>query len=95
MRPTKSSCITLDYLEIYCHRNSLVVGCRTEEDELWVSELGPEPSELSQTEIQEILRECRIFELRKQNDEEEDELFESSSVVTRPEMEARLRGLLN
>ncbi len=94
MTQSERSCITLEYLEIYCHRNSLVVGCLSEEDEIWVSETGPEPSDKSQLEIQQILRSCRTFELRSRVDDEE-QPFEHSSVLTRPEMEARLRGLLN
>lgn len=96
MTPANTSCITLDYLEIYCHRNSLIIGCRSEDGEIWVSELGPEPSDLTQAEIQRVLRESRIFEIRKRDSGEEgDDPFVDSSILTRPEMEACLRGLLN
>ena len=56
--------ITLDYLEFFCQQNHLVVGCKRGEDEVWISPLGPHPSDLTSKEVQDILRGSARFEIR-------------------------------
>lgn len=87
--------ITLDYLEFYCQRNQLMIGCRTaDEEELWISALGPEPSGLTADEVQDILRESSLFELRQMLEDDEN-ILDESLVLTRRELEQKLRLLMN
>jgi hypothetical protein len=86
--------ITIDYLEFFCQRNQLMIGCRSDESEIWISELGLEPTGLSVDEVQGILKESSLFELRSLLAEEES-FIDDSLVLTRGELEQRLRLLLN
>ncbi len=85
--------ITLDYLELYCERNQLVVGCEHEEDELWISSLGPHPSSLTADEVHHILDDSVVFEVRAMNEEESP--VSDSIFLTRMELEQRIRKMLN
>ncbi len=87
--------ITLDYLEIFCQRNQLVVGCRNDEEELWISPLGPHPSDLGAREVREILRQSSLFELREMTREGHEAYELTPLILTRSELQQRLRRLLN
>ncbi len=60
----KTDWITLDYLEFFCQQNHLVIGCKRGEEEVWISPLGPHPSNLTSKEVQHILRGSANFEIR-------------------------------
>jgi hypothetical protein len=90
----ESSWITLDYLEFFCQRNQMMIGCRSSHDEIWISALGPEPNELSVDEVRDILRESSIFELRNMLQDDET-LIDESLLLTRKELEQRLKVLMN
>ena len=85
--------ITLDYLEFFCQQNHLVVGCKRGEDEVWISPLGPHPSDLTSKEVQDILRGSARFEIRTTLDEELE--LTSSHFMSRDELEQRIRRLVN
>ncbi len=87
--------INIDYLELFCQTNQMVVGCKAgdEEEEVWISALGPHPSHLTADEIQNILKQSASFELR--NLLADDDQFEDTYIVTRNELQQRLRRLLN
>ena len=85
--------ITLDYLEFFCQQNHLVVGCKRGEDEVWISPLGPHPSDLTSKEVQEILRGGARFEILTTLDEELD--LTSSHFMSRAELEQKIRRLVN
>ena len=89
----KTDCITLDYLEFFCQQNHLVIGCRSGEDEVWISPLGPHPSDLTSKEVQDILRGSADFEIRTTLDEELE--LTSSHFLSRAELERRIRRLMN
>ncbi len=85
--------ITLDYLEFFCQQNHLVVGCKRGEDEVWISPLGPHPSDLTSKEVQDILRGSSSFEIRTTLDEELE--LTSSQFMSRAELEQKIRRLMN
>ena len=85
--------ITLDYLEFFCEQKSLVIHCTREGEEVWISPLGPHPSNLTSDEIQEILRESVQFELRTTTDQDLD--ITLSECLTRAELEQQIRLLMN
>ena len=85
--------ITLDYLEFFCQRNHLVVGCKRGEDEIWISPLGSHPSDLTSKEVQDILRGSSSFEIRTTLDEELE--LTSSQFMSRAELEQQIRRLMN
>lgn len=91
---TQNNWITLDYLELFCERNQLVVGCEHEEDELWISSLGPHPSSLTADEVHHILSDSVLFEIRTMS-EEEDTPGSDSVFLTRTELEQRIRKMMN
>ena len=90
----ESSWITLDYLEFFCQRNQIMIGCRSSNVEIWISALGPEPSELSPDEVRDILHESSLFELRNMLEDDET-LIDESLLLTRKELEQRLKILMN
>ena len=85
--------ITLDYLEFFCQRNHLIIGCQRGEEEVWISPLGPHPSTLTSAEVHDILRESPLFEIRKILQNEPD-LTDSDS-ITRTELEQRIQRMMN
>jgi hypothetical protein len=89
-----SQWITLDYLEFFCQCNQVMIGCRTTHDEIWISALGPEPSELTADEVQDILHDSSLFELRQMLQDDE-AVIDESLLLTRRELEQRLRILMN
>lgn len=96
MTHTEPDWISLDYLEIFCEKNQLVIGCHHDDDELWVSPLGPHPSDLTAEEVRKILRHSSVFELRTMiHDEGDPDEVKSSLVLTRSELEQRLKRLSN
>ncbi len=84
--------ITLDYLEILCQKNQFVIGCTDEEEELWVSALGPHPSSLTSTEVADILRRAAWFEIRLVTEESEE--FDSQ-LISRTELEKQIQRMMN
>ncbi|MFQ5741505.1 MAG: hypothetical protein ACE5JX_21115 [Acidobacteriota bacterium] len=86
--------ISLDYLEFFCQKNQLMIGCRTGEEEVWISALGPHPSSLTSEEIQDILGNSSLFELRNMLHDEEG-LIHDTRFLTRHELEQRIRLLSN
>lgn len=96
MKQEQTDCITVEYLELFCQNNRLVVGCRGEEDEeLWISSLGPHPSDLTARQVRQILRESAVFELRAMADQDGDPAEVIPVVVSRNELQQRLKRLLN
>lgn len=89
----KMDWITLDYLEFFCQKNQLVIGCKSGDDEIWISPLGPHPSTFTSQEVQDILSQSARFEVRKTLDEELE--LSSSHFVTRRELEQQIRRLMN
>jgi hypothetical protein len=88
--------ITLDYLELFCEKHQLVIGCRGGDEELWISALGPHPSGLTSAEVRDILTDSPLFEVRTvTGDEEYDSSIPDSIVVTRAELEQRIRRMMN
>ena len=85
--------ITLDYLELLCETNQLLIGCTRGENELWISPLGPHPSTLTPQELNDILRGSSLFEVRKLLTEDPD--LDETSFMTRRELEQRIRQLMN
>lgn len=85
--------ITLDYLEFFCQKNQLLIGCKRGDEEMWISPLGPHPSTLTSTEVNDILRESSLFEIRQML-ERNPELITSTS-LTRAELEAQIRRMMN
>jgi hypothetical protein len=89
-------CITLDYLELFCQKHQIVIGCRSGDEELWITALGPHPSGLTSAEVHEILTDSPLFEVRALGGDEEDESLIADSVfVTRDELELRIRRMMN
>ena len=88
----KTDLITLDYLEFFCQRNHLVVGCKRGEEEIWISPLGPHPSDLTSKEVQDILRGSASFEIRTTLDEDLE--LTSSHFMSRAELEQQIRRLV-
>ena len=89
----KADWITLDYLEFFCQQQSIMIGCKTGEDEVWISALGPHPSDLTSNQIHEILGQTAHFELRTAREEDMD--LGSSTLLTREELELRIRRMMN
>lgn len=85
--------ITLDYLEFFCQKNQLLIGCKRGDEEMWISPLGPHPSTLTSAEVNDILRESSLFEIRQML-ERDPELVTSTS-LTRAELEAQIRRMMN
>ena len=85
--------ITLDYLELLCQTNQLLIGCARGESELWISPSGPHPSTLTPQELNDILRGSSLFEVRKLLAEDPD--LEETSFETRLELEQQIRQLMN
>lgn len=85
--------ITLDYLEMLCEKQQLVIGCKRGDDEVWISSLGPHPSTLTSQEVHGILRESSLFEIRRILQQDPD-LVDAQS-VTRPELEERIKKMMN
>jgi hypothetical protein len=85
--------ITLDYLELYCSQHRLMVGCADQEEDVWISDLGPHPSNLTSDEIAAVLHATGLFEIRRPTDED----FEDPEgcLVSREELEERIRRMLN
>lgn len=89
----KTDWITLDYLEFFCQQQSMMIGCKTGEEEVWISALGPHPSDLTSNQIHEILRHTAHFELRTALEDDVD--LGSSTLLTREELEQRIRRMMN
>lgn len=85
--------ITLDYLEFFCQKNHLVIGCKRGEEEVWISPLGPHPSHLTSEELHDILKESSLFEIRKMLQKDPD--FIDSQFVTRQELEQQIKKMMN
>ncbi|MEE2822911.1 MAG: hypothetical protein VYA53_08000 [Acidobacteriota bacterium] len=85
--------ITLDYMELFCQQNQLVIGCKCGEGELWISPLGSHPSNLTSDEAQGILSQSAQFEVRRALDEDLDR--SSSHFLNRRELEKRISRLMN
>lgn len=85
--------ITLDYLELFCQQNQLVIGCKHGDDEVWISPLGPHPTDLTSDEVRDILKETAHFEIRTTLDEDLD--LTTSHFLSRTELEQRIRQLMN
>ncbi|MFB3905445.1 MAG: hypothetical protein ACE15E_18520 [Acidobacteriota bacterium] len=90
----ESRWITLDYLELFCEQNHMVIGCQDGDHQLWISPLGPHPSSLSAKEIHQILTESALFELRIMSDATE-ENETPSFFLTRSELEQRIKRMMN
>lgn len=89
----KSNCITLDYLEFFCQQKQLVIGCRRGEEEVWISPLGPHPSDLTSDELHDILKTTSLFEIRKMLEGEVESV--DSEFLTRKELEQLIRRMMN
>jgi hypothetical protein len=89
----KTEWITLDYLEFFCEQNSLVIGCTRGGEEVWISPLGPHPSDLTSDEVRQILEGSAQFELRKAS--VQDSEITLSEFLTRAELEQQIRRLMN
>jgi len=90
--------ITLDYLEIYCRNNHLVIGCRSLENELWISPTGSHPTDLTSDKVKDLLRKCTSFELRtllRGQEEDAESSLPDSAFLSREELQVRLSRLLN
>jgi hypothetical protein len=85
--------ITLDYLELFCQHNRLVVGCRNDDGEVWISPLGPHPTSLTAEEVRAILTDSALFEVRAVSDDDSPPV--DSRFLTRPELEQRIRQMMN
>ena len=85
--------ITLDYLELFCSQHRLMVGCVDHDQDVWISDLGPHPSNLTSDEIAAVLQATALFEIRRPSDED----FEDPEgcLVSRAELEERIRRMLN
>jgi len=90
---TKTDWITLDYLELFCQRQSILIGCRIGEEEVWISAFGTHPSGLTPNDIHEILSQTVHFELRTALEEEVP--LGSATTLTREELEQQIRRLMN
>lgn len=90
---TEMDWITLDYLEFFCQQNHLVIGCKHGDTEVWISPLGPHPSDLTSDQVRNILRESPRFELRRTLDEELD--LATSHTLSRLELEQRIQRMMN
>ena len=89
----KTDWITLDYLEFFCQQNHLVIGCKRGEEEVWISPLGPHPSNLTSKEVQHILKGSANFEIRTTLDEDLE--LTHSHFMSRDELEQQIRRLMN
>lgn len=85
--------ITIDYLELLCEKNHLIIGCKSGEEEVWISPLGPHPSDLTSQEVQDILKGSSLFEIRKMLHRDPD--LVESDYVSRVELEQKIKKLLN
>ena len=94
LQTPNSQWITLDYLELFCQRNQLVIGCRSGDEELWISPLGPHPSSLSSDEVRSILTDSPWFELRTVAGDDEPAPGDSS-FLSRAELEQAIRRMMN
>ena len=86
--------ITLDYLELFCEQNHMVIGCEDGDHQLWISPLGPHPSSLTSKEVHQILTESALFEVRTMSEDTE-ETETPSFILTRSELEQRIRRMMN
>ncbi len=86
--------ITLDYLELFCEQNHMVIGCQDGDHQLWISPLGPHPSSLTSTEVHQILTESALFEVRTMSEDTE-ETETPSFFLTRSELEQRIKRMMN
>ena len=86
--------ITLDYLELFCEQNRLVIGCQGGDHQLWISSLGPHPSSLTSSEVRQILTQSALFELRSMSDDSE-ESEPPSFFLTRAELIQRIQRMMN
>ncbi len=91
---TDNRWITLDYLELFCEQNHMVIGCQDGDHQLWISPLGPHPSSLTSNEVHHILTESALFELRIMSDDTE-ETESPSFFLTRSELEQRIKRMMN
>jgi hypothetical protein len=93
----ESRWITLDYLELFCEQNRMVIGCDDGDHQLWISSLGPHPSSLTSKEVHQILTESALFELRTMSDDPDDaeETEKPSFFLTRSELEQRIKRMMN
>jgi len=89
----QQDCITLDYLEFFCQKNSLVIGCARDDEEVWISSLGPHPSDFTSEEVRDIVKSSAQFEIRTAVEEDWD--LTSSHFLTRAELETQIRRLVN
>ena len=90
-RGDKANWISMDYLEMLCERKGIAVNCIQGDYELWITALGPHPSDLTARDIERILRACSQFEIYKI---ESDRSFRSYPVPRR-ELETRIKQLVN
>ncbi|RPI25285.1 MAG: hypothetical protein EHM61_14775 [Acidobacteria bacterium] len=86
--------ITLDYLEIFCEQNHLVIGCQDGNHQLWISPLGPHPSSLTANEVHQILTGSALFEVKTMSEDGE-ETDAASFFLTRAELEQRIKRMMN
>lgn len=55
--------IRLDYLEFLCQAKTLVLGCRSGDEEVWISPLGSHPQHFSRQKTSQIVQDTREFEV--------------------------------
>ena len=85
--------ITQDYLEFFCQQKGLMVGCKGEGAEVWISAIGTHPPELSSRQIEDILKHSVYFEVRVWLEEELN--IAPSKLLSRKELEQNIQRMMN
>ena len=93
MRMNRRDWIRLDYLEFFCEKHHLIIECVTDEQEVWISPLGPHPSTLTSDQVHDILRESSLFEIRKLRQGDPD--FARRRSMTRSELEQHIQKMMH
>ena len=60
--------ITLGYRELYYSQNHIVAGRVDQEEDVWISDLGPHGSNLTFDELAAVLEATALFEIRRPTD---------------------------
>lgn len=82
--------ICLDYLEILCQTNTMIIGCGEGDHQVWVSPFGPHSDALSREEVDQVLTNSPAFEVIQIIRD-----LELQYCWSRQELELQLRRLVN
>lgn len=86
----RKNLLTLDYLEFFCQSRIMIIGCKQDEQEVWISPFGPHCDDLSRDQIDGFVDSSSEFEIIQVMRD-----LDVKYSLTRSELESQLQLLVN